>query len=80
MFVHVCLYVDAVQALYGTSSSEGFNYVSYIYLLAPVSLGIINPIGFTFMELQKQLSTRSMSWRQVRERGSWVQQAGRGWG
>jgi len=51
-----CMCDDVVQALYGTSSSEGFDYVSYIYLLAPVSLGIINPIGFTFMEFQKQFS------------------------
>ena len=61
-----------VQALYGTSSSEGFNYVSYIYLLAPVSLAIINPIGFTCMEFQKQLSSKTMSIRQVSSYGNSV--------
>ena len=62
--------VVVVQALYGSSTSgEGFNYVSYIYLLAPVSLGIINPIGFAFMEFQKQISSKSLNVRQVSRRG-----------
>lgn len=43
-----------------------FDYASYIYLLAPVSLAIINPIGFVFMELQKQLSNRRLKMKQVR--------------
>lgn len=48
-------------------SSDQFDYVSYIYLLAPVSLAIINPIGFTFMEFQKQISSKKLQMKQVRE-------------
>lgn len=46
-----------VIALYGNQNSNilgQFNYASYIYLLAPISLGIVNPIGFFMMEYQKQ--------------------------
>ena len=48
----------SVQALYGSPSGSlgNFNYVSYIYLLAPISLIIINPIGFFMMEYHKQSS------------------------
>ena len=48
----------SVQALYGSSSTVlgDFNYVSYIYLLAPISLAIVNPIGFFMMEYHKQSS------------------------
>ena len=31
-----------------------FDYTSYIYLLAIVSLAMINPIGFVLMEYNKQ--------------------------
>ena len=58
-----------MQALYPTfkhTVSEVFDYTSYIYLLAPVSLAIINPVGFVFMEFQKQISSNQMKWKQVR--------------
>ena len=38
-----------------------FHYVSYIYLLAPISLAIINPIGFLLMEYQKQSTRRKVT-------------------
>ena len=55
-----------VTALYGSSmSGSSFDYVSYIYLLAPVSLAIINPIGFCLMEYNKQASKRRLHMKQV---------------
>ncbi|KAL0963852.1 hypothetical protein UPYG_G00314390 [Umbra pygmaea] len=39
-----------VEALYKNTHPE---YLQYIYLVAPVSLMILNPIGFVFCELQK---------------------------
>lgn len=59
-----------VKALYPVATSPSqFDYISYIYLLAPVSLAIINPIGFTFMELNKNLSSKKMDMKQVRQCG-----------
>ena len=45
-----------VHALYGAEPfQEGhFNHSSYLYLLAPISLLIINPIGFLVLEYSKQ--------------------------
>ena len=55
-----------VTALYGSSmSGSSFDYVSYIYLLAPVSLAIINPIGFCLMEYNKQATKRKLQMKQV---------------
>lgn len=55
-----------VKALYPVATSpDQFDYISYIYLLAPVSLAIINPIGFTFMELNKNISTKKMDMKQI---------------
>ena len=55
-----------VTALYGSSmSGSSFDYVSYIYLLAPVSLAIINPIGFCLMEYNKQATKRKLHMKQV---------------
>ena len=52
------LFPLSVTALYGNQNSDSslgqFNYASYIYLLAPISLGIVNPMGFFMMEYQKQ--------------------------
>lgn len=45
-----------VVALYGKSHPE---YASYIYLLAPISLAILNPIGFVLMEVTK-IKTESL--------------------
>ncbi|KAM9342094.1 lysosomal cholesterol signaling protein isoform 1-T1 [Pholidichthys leucotaenia] len=39
-----------VQALYQSTHPE---YLQYIYLVAPVSLMLLNPIGFAFCEIQK---------------------------
>ncbi|KAK2850003.1 hypothetical protein Q7C36_008786 [Tachysurus vachellii] len=39
-----------VEALYRNTHPE---YVQYIYLVAPVSLMVLNPIGFAFCEVQK---------------------------
>lgn len=39
-----------IVALYGKSHPE---YASYIYLLAPISLAILNPIGYVLMEVTK---------------------------
>lgn len=41
---------SAVEALYRGTHPE---YLQYIYLAAPVSLVILNPIGFTLCEIQK---------------------------
>ena len=40
-----------VKALYAESNPE---YLQYIYLVAPISLVFLNPIGFTLMEIHKQ--------------------------
>ena len=47
-----------VEALYSRDDPSGFNFSSYLYLFAPISLAIINPIGFFMLEYTKQ-STRS---------------------
>ena len=39
-----------LNALYGQTHPE---YPSYLYLLAPISLAILNPIGCIFMEIDK---------------------------
>lgn len=39
-----------VEALYKSTNPE---YLQYIYLVAPVSLMLLNPIGFAFCEIQK---------------------------
>lgn len=48
------LSVFLVDALYRSTYPE---YLQYIYLVAPVSLMILNPIGFALCEVQK--------WRQA---------------
>ncbi len=47
-----------LQAVYGHSHPD---YPSYLYLLAPVSLVILNPIGFVFLEIGKQEGDESTS-------------------
>ena len=55
-----------VQALYGPVSERGhFNYASYMYLLAPISLVIINPVGFLMMEYWKQSHKKRVTFRYV---------------
>lgn len=40
-----------VEALYGNVHPE---YITYLYLMAPISLGILNPLAFVLMETGKQ--------------------------
>lgn len=53
-----------VQALY-TSNDDGFHFSSYIYLFAPISLAIINPIGFFMLEYSKQVKNSHFSIQKV---------------
>lgn len=60
MYVMFC----TVDALYGNSVGPGgFHYQSYIYLIAPIQVGMLNPIGFFCMEyaLQKANNVQSKS-------------------
>ena len=41
----------SVEALYGKTNRE---YLQYIYLVAPISLVMLNPIGFTLLEIHRQ--------------------------
>lgn len=52
----VCLSVStpAVDALYRSTYPE---YLQYIYLVAPVSLMLLNPIGFALCEVQRWKQT-----------------------
>ncbi|XP_065897490.1 lysosomal cholesterol signaling protein-like isoform X2 [Dysidea avara] len=53
-----------LSALYGNSVGPGgFHYLSYIYLIAPIQVGLLNPIGFFCMEyaLQKSKKKRTQS-------------------
>lgn len=47
---HLSPYFLTVEALYQSTYPE---YLQYIYLVAPVSLMILNPIGFALCEIQK---------------------------
>lgn len=40
-----------IQALYGQTHPE---YAAYLYLMAPISLAILNPIGFVLLEIGKR--------------------------
>lgn len=52
VFIEVCNFSPcfSVTALYSKLHPE---YASYIYLLAPISLAILNPIGYVLMEISK---------------------------
>lgn len=54
-----------VDALYRSTYPE---YLQYIYLVAPVSLMLLNPIGFALCEVQK-LKLRQSSYSQHRTLG-----------
>jgi len=59
-----------LQAIYGTSHPK---YPMYLYLIAPVSLVILNPIGFVFMEIGKNRSeVASDSTLQNQPRSKWL--------
>lgn len=47
-----------VQALYGSTHPE---YLKYLYLIAPISLVLLNPIGFILMEVHKHRSVQDDS-------------------
>ncbi|XP_022903985.2 lysosomal cholesterol signaling protein [Onthophagus taurus] len=47
-----------VVALYSLSHPE---YASYLYLMAPISLAILNPIGFVLMEIHKRRNYGELS-------------------
>lgn len=47
----------AVQALYQNTHPE---YLNYIYLISPISLLILNPIGFTLMEIHRHYALQTV--------------------
>ncbi|XP_054826317.1 integral membrane protein GPR155 isoform X2 [Eublepharis macularius] len=47
-----------VEALYQATYPE---YLQYIYLVAPISLMMLNPLGFIFCEIQKSRDSRTTS-------------------
>lgn len=46
----MCLSLSSVEALYQSTYPE---YLQYIYLVAPISLIVLNPIGFVLCEIQE---------------------------
>ncbi|TKC49808.1 hypothetical protein EI555_017192, partial [Monodon monoceros] len=52
-----------VEALYQTTYPE---YLQYIYLVAPISLMMLNPIGFIFCEMQRWKDTPNASQNKVK--------------
>lgn len=48
-------FLTQVEALYRNTHPE---YLQYIYLVAPVSLVVLNPLGFALCEVQKWQSSR----------------------
>jgi len=48
LYIEYCL---LVYALYGKTHPE---YAAYLYLMAPISLAILNPIGFILLEIGKR--------------------------
>ncbi|XP_044525716.1 integral membrane protein GPR155 isoform X2 [Gracilinanus agilis] len=52
-----------VEALYQTTYPE---YLEYIYLVAPISLMMLNPIGFIFCEIQKSKENHDTSQNKVK--------------
>uniref|UniRef100_A0A8C0XRQ9 Integral membrane protein GPR155 n=1 Tax=Castor canadensis TaxID=51338 RepID=A0A8C0XRQ9_CASCN len=52
-----------VEALYQSTYPE---YLQYIYLVAPISLMMLNPIGFIFCEIQKSKDTQNTSQNKIK--------------
>lgn len=52
-----------MEALYGNTYPE---YLQYIYLVAPVSLVLLNPVGFAFCEVQKWREQRAQQQTKLR--------------
>ena len=51
-----------MKALYEDSHPE---YLQYIYLIAPISLVLLNPIGFTLLEIHRQKQDTSHQRRKI---------------
>lgn len=58
----VFVFERLVEALYGSTYPE---YLQYIYLVAPVSLMLLNPIGFALCEVQKWRQTSQSHHRKL---------------
>lgn len=56
MNLYLVFCIIAVQAVYGATQPK---FVQYIYLIAPISLAILNPIGFVMLEYHNA-STRQV--------------------
>ncbi|NXD20267.1 GP155 protein, partial [Spelaeornis formosus] len=52
-----------VEALYQTTYPE---YLQYIYLVAPISLMMLNPVGFIFCEIQKWRNNRTVTQSKIK--------------
>lgn len=52
-----------MDALYRSSHPE---YVQYIYLVAPVSLMLLNPVGFALCEIQRWRQTTDGNYSKLR--------------
>ncbi|XP_062972438.1 lysosomal cholesterol signaling protein isoform X2 [Elgaria multicarinata webbii] len=52
-----------VEALYQTTYPE---YLQYIYLVAPISLMMLNPLGFIFCEIQKSRDNQNLSLSKIK--------------
>lgn len=57
-----------MAGLYGKTHPE---FVAYLYLMAPISLTILNPFGFVLMELGKQTPALQNS-QNIEENTRWV--------
>ena len=65
-------FLDVVNALYGDSVGPGgFYYQSYMYLLAPIQLGVLNPIGFFCLEYSLQKAKSTVSFRRLLTKTLW---------
>ncbi|XP_017760807.1 PREDICTED: integral membrane protein GPR155 [Eufriesea mexicana] len=51
-----------IHALYGKTHPE---YTAYLYLMAPISLAILNPIGFVLLEIGKRYGEDHRSYREM---------------
>ena len=58
-----CFFLKIVKAIYADSHPE---YLKYIYLVAPISLVCLNPIGFLMMEYQRQKSAEDQTIHKLR--------------
>ena len=53
MYMYVHIFSTPVSAVFGRTHPD---YVSFLYLVAPVSLVILNPLGFSLLEKQRYRS------------------------